>query len=61
MDKEFDIIYWNDLKSKLKQKYPVLTNSDLLWRHGTEEDLLTMIALKLGKTKKEMLVVIDGF
>ena len=54
MEKEFDIIYWNDLKGKLKEKYPVLTNSDLLWRHGTEEDLLRMIAFKLGKTKKEL-------
>jgi hypothetical protein len=61
MDKDFDVIYWNDLKGKLKQKYPVLTNSDLLWRYGAEEDLLRMIAFKLGKTKKELEAVIENF
>ena len=61
MDKEFDLFYWDDLKGKLKQKYPELTNSDLLWRHGTEEDLLRTIAFKLGKTKKELQRVIENF
>jgi hypothetical protein len=60
MNEEFDIIYWNDLKLKLKQKYPLLTNADLLWRHGTEEDLLRMIAYKLGKTKKELQEIIEN-
>jgi hypothetical protein len=59
MNDEFDIIYWNDLKSKLKQKYPELTNADLLWRHGSEEDLLRMIAFKLGKTKRELQATIE--
>jgi hypothetical protein len=54
MNKEFEIIYWNELKSKLKQNYPLLTNADLLWRHSTKEELLSMIALKLGKTNKEL-------
>jgi hypothetical protein len=61
MDKEFDIIYWNDLKSKLRQKYPVLTNSDLLWRNSTIEDLLEMIAIKLGKTSRELQKTIEEF
>jgi len=61
MESEFDFNYWNDLKSKLKQKYPVLTNSDLMWRHGSEEDLLRMIAFKLGKTKKELQIIIEEF
>jgi hypothetical protein len=61
MENEFDIIYWNDLKGKLKQNYPVLTNSDLLWRHGTEEDLLRTIAFKLGKTKRQLQEIIENF
>ncbi|MBN1416815.1 MAG: hypothetical protein JW973_17085 [Bacteroidales bacterium] len=61
MEIKFDIIYWNELKSKLNEKYPVLTNSDLLWRNGTEEDLLRMIALKLRKTKKELQAIIESF
>jgi hypothetical protein len=58
MDQELDVIYWNDLRSKLKQKYPLLTHADLLWRHSTQEDLLDMIALKLGKTYKELQEII---
>ena len=54
MEQELDVIYWNDLTSKLKQKFPLLTNADLLWRHTTQEDLLDMIALKLGKTYREL-------
>jgi hypothetical protein len=61
VEKEFDFIYWDDLKYKLKQEYPQLTNADLLWRNGTEEDLLRMIAFKLGKTKKELQAVIENF
>jgi hypothetical protein len=61
VDKEFDFIYWDDLTSKLRQEYPQLTNADLLWRNGTEEDLLRMIAFKLGKTKKELQAAIENF
>jgi hypothetical protein len=59
MDKEFEIFYWNELKSKHKQKYPQLTNADLLRRYNTNEELLTMIALKLGKTNKELQEIIE--
>jgi hypothetical protein len=59
MEKEFDLVYWNKLKSKLKQEYPLLTNADLLWRNSTKEELLRTIALKLGKTSKEMLAIIE--
>ncbi len=54
-----DIIFWNDLKIKLKTKYPMLTNSDLIWRHSTQEDLLEMIALKLGMTYRELQTQIE--
>ncbi|MBN2519543.1 MAG: hypothetical protein JXB17_03480 [Bacteroidales bacterium] len=46
MDKIYDIIYWNDLKDKLKQNYPILTTADLQWRYSTSDDLLTTIADK---------------
>lgn len=58
MDQELNIIYWNDLTSKLKKEYPLLTNADLLWRHSTQEALLDMIALKLGKSYKELQEII---
>jgi len=57
---ESDVIYWNDLKTKLKQEYPHLTNSDLLWRDGSTRDLLMTIALKLGKTLKDLELKIEN-
>ncbi len=54
MNKENEIIYWNELKSKLKQRYPQLSNSDLQWRNTTQKDILEMIASKLGKTTSDL-------
>jgi len=49
---------WDELKKKLKQKYPQLTIIDLLAIDGEEEDMLRMVEYKLGKTKKEMQEII---
>ena len=54
MNNELDVMYWNDLKYKLKQEYPLLTGADLQWRHSSTDELLMEIALKLGKTLKEL-------
>lgn len=43
---------WNDVSSKLKQKYAVLTDDDLLLLEGKEEELLGRLQTKLGKTKE---------
>jgi hypothetical protein len=49
---------WEDLKSKLRKKYPQLTESDLQHTKGMEENMLRMIEYKLRKTKKEMNLII---
>ncbi|MBN2213150.1 MAG: general stress protein CsbD [Bacteroidales bacterium] len=49
---------WNELKKKLKQKYPQLTTIDLLIVEGEEEDMLRMVEYKLGKTQNEMKEII---
>jgi len=59
MENEMEIVFWDDLKVRLKKKYPNLTNSDLVWRHSSREDLLEMIALKMGMTYRELQVEID--
>ena len=59
MNKEYDIIYWNDLKIKLKKKYSKLTTADLQWRNSTIDDLLIPISYKLGLTKKDLQGVIE--
>ncbi|GAA4437248.1 CsbD family protein [Ravibacter arvi] len=45
---------WNELKGKIKQKYADLTDDDLLYVEGKEDELLGRLQKKLGKTKEEI-------
>ena len=45
---------WNELKGKLKQKFAILTDNDLLLVDGKEDELLGRLQTKLGKTKEEI-------
>jgi len=49
----------NELKIKLRNKYPQLSDSDLNFNAGNELDMLRMIAYKLGMSKQEMLDVVE--
>ena len=45
---------WNEIKGKLIQKYAILTDDDLLFVEGKNEELMGRIQAKLGKTKSEV-------
>ena len=45
---------WNKVKGKLKQKYAMLTNDDLAFIEGKEEELYGRLQKRLGKTKEEI-------
>jgi uncharacterized protein YjbJ (UPF0337 family) len=45
---------WNEVKGKLKQKYAQLTDDDLAFAEGKEDELLGRIEQKLGKTKEDL-------
>jgi uncharacterized protein YjbJ (UPF0337 family) len=45
---------WNELVGKLKQKFADLTDDDLLFVKGKEEELLGRLQKKIGKTKEEI-------
>jgi uncharacterized protein YjbJ (UPF0337 family) len=45
---------WNETKGKIKQKYAMLTDDDLLLVEGKEDELLGRLQAKLGKTKEEV-------
>jgi uncharacterized protein YjbJ (UPF0337 family) len=45
---------WNVVKGKLKQEYAVLTDDDLAYEEGKEDELLGRLQKKLGKTKEEI-------
>ncbi|GAA0879312.1 CsbD family protein [Algoriphagus jejuensis] len=45
---------WNEIKGKLKQKYADLTDDDLLYEEGKDEELLGRLQRKLGKSMDEV-------
>jgi len=45
---------WNVLKGKLKQRYANLTDDDLLFLKGKEEELIGRIQQKIGMTKQQV-------
>lgn len=49
---------WNILKGKLKEKYASLTDNDLLFIKGKEEELIGRIQRRIGKTKREVIDLI---
>jgi uncharacterized protein YjbJ (UPF0337 family) len=42
---------WNEVKGKLKQKYGQLTDDDLAFSEGKDDELLGRLQQKLGQTK----------
>jgi uncharacterized protein YjbJ (UPF0337 family) len=51
--------YWNMAKGKLKQKYADLTDDDLKYEEGKDDELWGRLQVKLGKTKQEIKDFID--
>jgi uncharacterized protein YjbJ (UPF0337 family) len=49
---------WNETKGKLKQKFAILTDSDVLFAEGKRDEMLGRLLFKLGKTKEEILKII---
>lgn len=45
---------WNTLKGKIKQKYAQLTDDDLLFEEGKEEEVIGRIQKRTGETKENI-------
>jgi uncharacterized protein YjbJ (UPF0337 family) len=50
---------WNEIKGKLKQKYGQLTDDDLAFADGKEDELLGRLQKRLGRTKDEVRAEIE--
>ncbi len=50
---------WNIIKGNLKQKWADLTDDDLLYEEGKEEELLGRVQKKTGETKETINEFID--
>lgn len=51
---------WKETKGKLKQKYGQLTDDDLTYAEGQEDQLVGNIQKKLGVTKDEAEKIIEN-
>lgn len=45
---------WNELKGKIKQQYADLTDDDLTYAEGKDDELVGRLQKKLGKTREEV-------
>jgi len=50
--------YWNEKKEKIKQKYPIITDNDLIFYEGKEKEMVEQLGYRLGITIEEMRSVI---
>jgi uncharacterized protein YjbJ (UPF0337 family) len=51
---------WNEIKGKLKQKYGQLTDDDLTFAEGKEDELLGRLQKRLGRSKEDVRNEIEG-
>ena len=52
---------WNEIKGKLKQKYAQLTDDDLKFVEGKEDELFGRLQKRVGKTADELRREIESF
>ena len=52
---------WNIIKGKLKQQYADLTDDDLKYAEGKEDELLGRLQKKTGETREEILESINRY
>lgn len=45
---------WNEIKGKLKQSFANLTEDDLRYEEGKEDELIGRIQQKIGKSREEV-------
>ncbi len=45
---------WNEVKGKIKKKYAILTDDDLLYEEGREDEFPGRLQRKIGKSREEI-------
>ncbi|HET6768184.1 MAG TPA: general stress protein CsbD [Chitinophagaceae bacterium] len=51
---------WNEQVSKLRAKFPSLTDADIKFEEGKKDEMLRKLQVKLGKTKEELDLIISA-
>ena len=50
---------WNEVKGKLKQKYAKLTDDDLTYAEGKDDELMGKLQKRLGKSAEEVRKILE--
>ena len=50
---------WNEIKGKLKQQYGNLTDDDLVFAEGKDDELIGRLQKRLGKSKDEIRQMVE--
>jgi len=51
---------WNELKGRIKQKWGDLTDDDLTYEEGKDDELIGKIQKKTGRTQEEIIDYINS-
>ncbi|MFV8271364.1 CsbD family protein [Flavobacterium sp. GT2N3] len=51
---------WEEQKGELKQKFAALTDNDVFFTISKKEEMIGKLQIKLGKTKEEILNIIQS-
>lgn len=51
---------WNEVKGRIKQQYSSLTDDDLTYQEGKEDELVGRLQQKLGKSREEVIELLKG-
>ncbi|SMD10150.1 Uncharacterized conserved protein YjbJ, UPF0337 family [Pedobacter nyackensis] len=51
---------WNELKGKIKQAYADLTDDDLTYEEGKDDEMLGKLQQKTGKSRDELIKWINS-
>ena len=52
---------WNEMKGKLKQEYADLTDNDLTYAEGKEDELLGRLQKRTGETQENIIKKIESY
>jgi hypothetical protein len=50
---------WEERKEKLKRKFAILNERDVFFEVGKQEEMIKRLQVKLGKTRDEILKIIN--
>lgn len=51
---------WDEQKAKLRKKFLMLTDEDLVFKEGKKVEMLEKLQLKLGKTRDDLRNMIEA-